>query len=197
MDFEYNIEVFDYDFEDSEENRSDETSTESDSGSESSNIQDISEKERSNVLKVVEDCILEQLEALANPESESEPAFTFPNFETCQNNIRFDPEIGFFAKDPNLEDVYFSQIKLKSRLSVNKYVRMLLVLNKIHELLVKDEKITKRELYYQLVRHESGGNMSQIDNVISTIVVMLQIPRGQLRILATSKGLMAGNLKYF
>ena len=72
---------------------------------------------------------------------------------------------------------------------------MMHILNKIHELLVKDEVITKRELYYQLLRHD-GGTMEQIDEAIQTIVVMLQIPRGQLRILATSKGLIAGDLTY-
>ena len=38
--------------------------------------------------------------------------------------------------------------------------------------------------------------MEQIDEAIQTIVVMLQIPRGHLRILATSKGLVAGNLTF-
>ena len=38
--------------------------------------------------------------------------------------------------------------------------------------------------------------MEQIDEAIQTIVVMLQIPRGHLRILATTKGLVAGNLTF-
>ena len=93
------------------------------------------------------------------------------------------------------ETIEMSAVKFHAPTSQKKYVRMMHILNKIHELLVKDEVITKRELYYQLLRHD-GGTMEQIDEAIQTIVVMLQIPRGQLRILATSKGLIAGNLTY-
>ena len=156
---------------------------------------EIGDDERKNILDVVEECIFDQLEAFTS-DSDSNPAFTYPRIENCSSNFDFDPNIGVIPKNAEENDITFSQVKFNYDNCKDKYVRMMLVLNKIHELLVKDEKVTKRELYYQLVRHEDCGSMGLIDDAIHTIVIMLQIPRSKLRILATAKGLMAGNLKY-
>ena len=115
-----------------------------------------------------------------------------------KRNLTFIPEHGLVPitwEDDGDETIEISAVKFDVPTSQKKFVRMMHILNKIHALLVNDEVITKRELYYQLLRHD-GGTMEQVDEAIQTIVVMLQIPRGQLRILATSKGLIAGNLTY-
>ena len=68
---------------------------------------------------------------------------------------------------------------------------MLTVLTMCQELLTSDQHATKRDLYYQ-----NNGKLfswqSELDEVVNVVGRMLQIPRNQLRILATSKGLVAG-----
>ena len=155
----------------------------------------IGDGDRLDVLNVVEAIILEQLNSFVTPRAS--PAFRFPNFHS-KRNLTFIPEHGLVPitwEDDGDETIEISAVKFDVPTSQKKFVRMMHILNKIHALLVNDEVITKRELYYQLLRHD-GGTMEQVDEAIQTIVVMLQIPRGQLRILATSKGLIAGNLTY-
>lgn len=147
---------------------------------------------RLNVLNVIEASIFEQLNSFIT--RRGSPAFQFPNFHS-KKNVTFVPEHGLRPINWEETPIELSAVKFDVQTSEKKYIRMMHILNKIHELLVNNEFITKRELYYQLLRHD-GGTMEQIDEAIQTIVVMLQIPRGHLRILATSKGLVAGNLTF-
>ena len=120
-----------------------------------------------------------------------EPKFIYPNFKSWRN-VKFDPERGLV---PKVEDYELTEVSWANVASRKKYVGILRVLNKIHQLLIDDERITKRELYYQLLSY-GGGTANQVAEAVQVVNVMLQIPRGQLRIVATSKGLMAGDLTY-
>ena len=115
--------------------------------------------------------------------NDSNPAFCYP--KKSWQNVAYDPEIGLIPKEENVE---VTEINFFNQNSRAKYVRMMLVLNRIHQLLIDNEKITKRGLYYQLLVHQ-GGNMKQIDEAIHSIVVMLQIPRHQLHIMGNESKL--------
>ena len=69
--------------------------------------------------------------------------------------------------------------------------RMLTVLTMCQELLTSDQHATKRDLYYQN-NAKLFSRQSELDEVVNVVGTMLQIPRNKLRILATSKGLVAG-----
>ena len=138
---------------------------------------------RNLVLEKVEACITNQLELWSSPNPTLSACFHLPNCKSW-SNVHFSPESGLGPKpDPN--EVEISVVSYAN--STPKYVRMCLVLNKIHELLVNDEKVTKRGLYYQLLAQD-GGSMEVVDDAIHAVTIMLQIPRRDLRILATSKG---------
>merc|ERR1719273_1992494 len=70
----------------------------------------------------------------------------------------------------------------------------MLTLQNIHSLLESNTYATKRELYYKYIN--DYVSQANLDESVTTISVMLQIPRINLHIMATSKGLIAGNLSF-
>ena len=74
------------------------------------------------------------------------------------------------------------------------YRRMLSLLQIIRQLLLSDTCATKRELYY---RHlDAFPSQADLDRTVVAVTVLLQVPRNHLRIFATSKGLVAGNVAF-
>ena len=61
-------------------------------------------------------------------------------------------------------------------------------------LIIEDRRTTKRDIFYQCF--VDCSSQLEIDKLVSVIVSSLQVPRSLLGIVATSKGLVVGDLKY-
>uniref|UniRef100_A0A2K6G234 DNA topoisomerase (ATP-hydrolyzing) n=1 Tax=Propithecus coquereli TaxID=379532 RepID=A0A2K6G234_PROCO len=86
------------------------------------------------------------------------------------------------------------KIKSDSPKSVQKFALILKILSTIYKLVQSNTYATKRDIYY--TDSQLFGNQTVVDNIISDISCMLKMPRRSLHILSTSKGLIAGNLRY-
>ncbi|KAM6147805.1 meiotic recombination protein SPO11 isoform 3-T3 [Erethizon dorsatum] len=86
------------------------------------------------------------------------------------------------------------KIRSDSPKSVQKFALILKILSMIYKLVQSNTYATKRDIYY--TDSQLFGNQTVVDNIIDDISCMLKIPRRSLHILSTSKGLIAGNLRY-
>ena len=74
------------------------------------------------------------------------------------------------------------------------FAKLLFVIKNILRGLERGQKVNKRDLYYQNVNNFRGQR--ELDSMVMRIVSALRIPRYFLGIVATSKGLVAGNLRF-
>ncbi|XP_036608432.1 meiotic recombination protein SPO11 isoform X2 [Trichosurus vulpecula] len=86
------------------------------------------------------------------------------------------------------------KIKSDSAQSAQRFALILKILSMIYKLVQSNTYATKRDIYYTDI--QLFGNQSVVDNIINDISCMLKVPRRNLHILSTSKGLIAGNLSY-
>uniref|UniRef100_A0A8C0XAN6 DNA topoisomerase (ATP-hydrolyzing) n=1 Tax=Castor canadensis TaxID=51338 RepID=A0A8C0XAN6_CASCN len=86
------------------------------------------------------------------------------------------------------------KIKSDSPKSVQKFALILKILSMIYKLVQSNTYATKRDIYY--TDSQLFGNQTVVDNIIDDISCMLKVPRRSLHILSTSKGLIAGNLRF-
>ncbi|XP_072800564.1 meiotic recombination protein SPO11 isoform X4 [Vicugna pacos] len=86
------------------------------------------------------------------------------------------------------------KIKSDSPKSVKNFALILKILSTIYKLVQSNTYATKRDIYY--TDSQLFGNQTVVDNIINDISCMLKVPRRSLHILSTSKGLIAGNLRY-
>ncbi|KAM5245798.1 meiotic recombination protein SPO11 isoform 3-T3 [Ctenodactylus gundi] len=86
------------------------------------------------------------------------------------------------------------KIKSDSPKSVQKFALILKILSMIYKLVQSNTYATKRDIYY--TNRQLFGNQTVVDSIIDDISSMLKVPRWSLHILSTSKGLIAGNLRY-
>ncbi|EDL06612.1 sporulation protein, meiosis-specific, SPO11 homolog (S. cerevisiae), isoform CRA_b, partial [Mus musculus] len=86
------------------------------------------------------------------------------------------------------------KIRSDSPKSVKKFALILKVLSMIYKLIQSDTYATKRDIYY--TDSQLFGNQAAVDSAIDDISCMLKVPRRSLHVLSTSKGLIAGNLRY-
>ncbi|XP_050008873.1 meiotic recombination protein SPO11 isoform X2 [Alexandromys fortis] len=102
------------------------------------------------------------------------------------------------------------KIKSDSPKSVKKFALILKILSMIYKLVQSNTYATKRsrtwcsftistlhfhrDIYY--TDSQLFGNQAAVDNIIDDISCMLKVPRRSLHVLSTSKGLVAGNLRY-
>lgn len=78
--------------------------------------------------------------------------------------------------------------------SLQKFTRMLKVLSKIHYLLMTNTKSTKRHIFYENVA--LFGSQGVVDAIVEDIACLLQVPRRALNVMATSKGVFAGDIRF-
>ncbi|XP_077729801.1 meiotic recombination protein SPO11 isoform X14 [Canis aureus] len=107
------------------------------------------------------------------------------------------PQASRFEDSVGLQMVtHFTTRKIKSDSlkSVKKFALILKILSKIYKLVQSNTYATKRDIYY--TDSQLFGNQTVVDNIINDISCMLKVPRMSLHILSTSKGLIAGNLRY-
>ncbi|CAH1773660.1 unnamed protein product [Owenia fusiformis] len=141
---------------------------------------------RDNTLGKIESKILEICRGLSNGEP---PSLTYDSRSTW-DNIMFEDHTGIeMISGSNCTTVKFDAIA-----SVNKLATTLKVLSIIYRLVQSDTFSTKRDIFYQNVG--AFGRQSVVDEVVNNISCMLKVPRWQLHVLATSKGCIAGNLRF-
>ncbi|ELT88325.1 hypothetical protein CAPTEDRAFT_89794 [Capitella teleta] len=137
-----------------------------------------------DVLRRVEAVVASVIDSV----SKNEPPILVSHNRTTWNNISFDPSKGLVMNySPSVKT-----IRLNSANSAQKFALTMKVLSKVHQLVRTDTFCTKRELYYQDVKLFPG--QSTLDDIVDDVACMLQVPRWNLHILATSKGLVAGDL---
>ncbi|CAM1508004.1 Fc.00g048520.m01.CDS01 [Cosmosporella sp. VM-42] len=73
-----------------------------------------------------------------------------------------------------------------------KFARVLLILQLAHDALVSGTILTKRHIYYQ--HQHLFENQRQVDDLVDDVACTLGINRGDLNIVAASKGVLAGPL---
>ncbi len=144
------------------------------------------------VLSRVDDLVEEQLLAMQTPASS--PAFVYPNLASW-NNVRFCPRRGLLPRfDEHGEALVKTVTALNHRGSARKYSLLLLMLWEVRRLCLEGSFSTRRDVYYRYPNDFSS--QSDVDAVASALTAMLRLPRMHLRILATSKGLVAGSLTF-
>lgn len=84
---------------------------------------------------------------------------------------------------------------LRRRSSSRKYSLLLLCLQEVWELLRSRSFSTRRDVFYRHVA-AFGGRQSDADAAFTALSALLRVPRLQLRLLATSKGTVAGSLAF-
>ncbi|KAK7504043.1 hypothetical protein BaRGS_00004775 [Batillaria attramentaria] len=87
------------------------------------------------------------------------------------------------------------RVRLDNKLSTKTFAFMIKVLGIVYRLVQEDKYCTKRDIYYQ----DPGlfGSQTVIDNVVDNVACMLEVPRWKLHVLATCKGLVAGDLQFY
>ncbi|GFS28388.1 meiotic recombination protein SPO11 [Trichonephila inaurata madagascariensis] len=75
-----------------------------------------------------------------------------------------------------------------------KLIKLLHVLTKVHKLIKTNSYRTKRELFYEDVN--LFKKQSVLDDILDDIACLLKTPKVKLHVLTTSKGCIAGNLRY-
>ncbi|KAL2763523.1 meiotic recombination protein SPO11 isoform a [Daubentonia madagascariensis] len=140
----------------------------------------------SEVLASIENIIQDVITSLARNEA---PAFTIDNRSSWEN-IKFEDSVGLQM----VSHCTTRKIKSDSPKSAKKFALILKILSMIYKLVQSNTYATKRDIYYTDI--QLFGNQTIVDNIISDISCMLKVPRRSLHILSTSKGLIAGNLRY-
>ncbi|XP_060237284.1 meiotic recombination protein SPO11 isoform X1 [Meriones unguiculatus] len=140
----------------------------------------------SKVLTAIENIIQDIIKSLARNEV---PAFTIDNRSSWEN-IMFEDSVGLQM----IPQCTTKKVKSDSLKSVKKFALILKILSMIYKLIQSNTYATKRDIYY--TDSQLFGNQATVDNIIDDISCMLKVPRRSLHVLSTSKGLMAGNLRY-
>ncbi|EHB00742.1 Meiotic recombination protein SPO11 [Heterocephalus glaber] len=140
----------------------------------------------SEVLASIENIIQDVVTTLARNEA---PAFIIDNRSSWEN-IKFDDTVGLQM----VSHCTTRKIKSDSPKSVKKFALILKILSMIYKLVQSNTYATKRDIYY--TDSQLFGNQSVVDNIIDDISCMLKVPRRSLHILSTSKGLIAGSLRF-
>ena len=129
--------------------------------------------------------VLERIEeALSVTEEGEEDAFlTYPSVGDWAN-VRYEPGYGLLpAETPKL-----------SRISGDSLRKLIRILWLMRDLVISNTRTTKRDIYYQMFVEFSS--QAEVDRLVSVTVAMLQVPRLMLGVMATSKGLVVGDLTY-
>ena len=72
---------------------------------------------------------------------------------------------------------------------------MIRIMELVHQLLLENIHVTKRDLYYTDV--PLFENQNRTDEAIENLAVLLQIPRNSLHIVASQKGVVGGLLSFY
>ncbi|XP_063744752.1 meiotic recombination protein SPO11 isoform X2 [Eleginops maclovinus] len=138
------------------------------------------------MLNRIENVILGLVTSLSKDEA---PVLALPN-RSNWDNISFDRSIGL---QMNLESSV-TTVRSDCRSSVDKFAQIMKIFLVIYKLVQSNSYATKRDIYYN--NTQLFGSQRNVDSIVDDISCMLKVPRRSLHVLATSKGLISGDLCY-
>ncbi len=145
------------------------------------------------VESAVEEQIL-SLETMGSLGYEHGPAFVYPNLFSWRN-VRFCGRRGLVpCRRPDGSARVQTSTVLLRRSSARKFSLLLLCLSEVWSLLRSRSFSTRRDLFYR--RPQDFRSQAEVDAALVILSAMLQVPRIHLRVLATSKGMVAGSLSF-
>lgn len=141
---------------------------------------------QTDVLCRIENVILGIVTSLSKDEA---PVLTLPN-RSGWVNVSFESAIGL-QMTPGSS---VTTIRSDCAASVNKFAQIVKILQIIYRLVQSDSYATKRDIYYN--NTQLFGSQKTVDSIVDDISCMLRVSRRSLHVLATSKGLISGDLCY-
>ncbi|XP_051913115.1 meiotic recombination protein SPO11 isoform X2 [Hippocampus zosterae] len=138
------------------------------------------------VLKRIENVILEIVTHLAKDEA---PALVLPN-RSSWDNVSFDNAIGLQMSSTSA----VRTIRSDCPRTATTFSQILKILSVTYTLVQSNSYATKRDIYYN--HPQLFGSQKIVDRIVDDVSCMLKIPRRSLHVLATSKGLISGDLCY-
>ncbi|XP_034027498.1 meiotic recombination protein SPO11-like isoform X1 [Thalassophryne amazonica] len=145
-------------------------------------VEEISSRE---ILTRIEKVILGIVSSLSKDEA---PILVLPN-RSRWANVSFDSAIGLQMSSEGSVTTIRSDCP-----SVTKFAQILKILSVIYKLVQSNSYATKRDIYYN--NTQLYGSQKIVDSIVDDISCMLKVPRRSLHVLATSKGLISGDLSY-
>ncbi|XP_026222886.1 meiotic recombination protein SPO11 [Anabas testudineus] len=138
------------------------------------------------ILTRIENVILGIVTSLSRDEA---PVLALPN-RSSWANVSFDTGVGLQMTSGSS----VTAIRSDCPSSVTKFAQIIKILSVIYRLVQSNSYATKRDIYYNST--QLFGSQTAVDNIVDDISCMLKIPRRSLHVLATSKGLISGDLCY-
>ncbi|GAB1868820.1 DNA topoisomerase (ATP-hydrolyzing) [Camponotus japonicus] len=100
-------------------------------------------------------------------------------------------------KENNFQNSKKMMVDFAMKSSRNKFILMMMIMSKAHRLLLTNTTKTKRSFYYDLKNEITKSLMPHqrsIDCAVNSVANLLECAPWDLRLLATPKGLVAGNM---
>lgn len=141
---------------------------------------------RALLVKEIEKIILRIIQNISRGVA---PKFTYRKRDTW-NNISYEEGQGLRMLTNSSE----ASVRFDNIATAKRFALTFRVLGQIYRLLHTNSFCTKRDLYYQ--DPQGFGKQSTLDTIVDNISCMLNVPRSHLHVLATSKGLICGSLRY-
>ncbi|XP_041860544.1 meiotic recombination protein SPO11 [Melanotaenia boesemani] len=141
---------------------------------------------RGEILNCIENVILATVTSLSVNEA---PVLVLPN-RSSWANISFDSAIGLQMSSEHS----VTTVRSDCPSSVTRFAQILKILSVIYRLVQSNSYATKRDIYYN--NTQLFGSQKTVDSIVDDISCMLKVPRRSLHVLATSKGLISGDLSY-
>uniref|UniRef100_A0A8D3BHG1 DNA topoisomerase (ATP-hydrolyzing) n=1 Tax=Scophthalmus maximus TaxID=52904 RepID=A0A8D3BHG1_SCOMX len=138
------------------------------------------------ILARIENVILGIVTSLSRDEA---PVLVLPN-RSSWANVSFHSAVGLQMSSGSS----VSTVRSDCPSSVTKFAQIVKILSVIYRLVQSDSYATKRDIYYN--NTQLFGSQTTVDGIVDDISCMLKAPRRSLHVLATSKGLIAGDLRY-
>lgn len=81
---------------------------------------------------------------------------------------------------------------------LGRYVRIMLVMSCVHQLIITGRHVSQREMYYMLLRHHEQSSLvlfpsqQRLNDIIMDVAAILHCPRAALNVGAATRGVVAG-----
>ncbi|XP_024149894.2 meiotic recombination protein SPO11 isoform X3 [Oryzias melastigma] len=138
------------------------------------------------ILTRIESVILGIVDSLSKNEA---PVLLLPN-RSSWSNVDFDSGMGLQMSSEHS----VTNVRSNCPSSVTRFAQILKILSVIYRLVQGNSYATKRDVYYN--NTQLFGSQRSVDIIVDDISCMLKVSRRALHVLATSKGLIAGDLCY-
>ncbi|CAJ1084865.1 meiotic recombination protein SPO11 [Xyrichtys novacula] len=138
------------------------------------------------ILTRIENVILGIMTSLSKDEA---PVLALPN-RSSWANVSFDSAVGLHMSPGS----FVTTIRSDCASSVTKFAQIVKILMVIYKLVQSNSYSTKRDIYYNDT--QLFGSQRTVDCIVDDISCLLKVPRRSLHVLATSKGLISGDLCY-